>query len=201
MAGEYKLPFAALVFDVGGIFIRHDNEQLFRRLAASCRAPDALTRIRVAASNPRLTTGEHLIAELYRELVRDLDYRRDWQGFVADWSSHFAVDHGMIELLASLARDHRVMLFSNTNREHWDHVTKLAGGALGSYIAYLSHEISDRKPLPSAFRLMAKRAGIDPARSLFVDDLAENVAGAESIGFRGHVFIDQPTFERFLASL
>lgn len=197
-----KLPFDVLVFDVGGVFIGHDNEQLFRRLASHCRVPtEALANIRKTAADPRLTTGERLVAELYQALVRDLGYARDWKGFVADWSSHFTVDHGMLDLAAALALQYRVMLFSNTNREHWDHVTKLADGALGGYVAYLSHEIGDRKPLRSAFDLVVKRAEIDPARSLFVDDVAENVASAEAVGFRGHVFTDQQTFERFLASL
>jgi HAD superfamily hydrolase (TIGR01509 family) len=92
------------------------------------------------------------------------------------------------------------MLFSNTNREHWDHVTKLADGALGRYDAYLSHEIHDMKPHESAFVLVASRAGFDPHRALFVDDLAENVAASQALGFRGHIFVGREAFERFLAS-
>lgn len=194
-----KLPFDALVFDVGGVFIAHDNERLFRRLAASCAAPDALDRIRAAATDPRLSTGARPIEELHCDLMRDLGYGRDWHGFVADWSSHFTVDQAMLDLLAALAQKNRVLLFSNTNREHWEHVTTLADGALGRYEAYLSHELADMKPRPSAFRLVAARAGIAPERSLFVDDLAENVAAARALGFTGHVFTGRDGLERCLA--
>jgi putative hydrolase of the HAD superfamily len=195
-----KLPFDALVFDVGGIFILHDNERLFRRLAESCTAPDAVERIREAAMDPDITTGARPVRDIYDEIVDELGYTRDWQGFLADWSSHFSVDEAMLALLASLARDNRVLLFSNTNREHWDSVTRLADGALGRYEAYLSHEIGDMKPHASAFRLVASRAGIAPQRALFVDDLAENVAGARALGFHGHIFTGREAFERFVAA-
>ncbi|HEY1506438.1 MAG TPA: HAD-IA family hydrolase [Stellaceae bacterium] len=193
--------FDALVFDVGGIFILHDNERLFRRLAESCNMANAVERVRAAAMDPHITTGARPVHDVYDELVAELGYARDWQGFLADWSSHFSVDPAMLELLAALARDHRVLLFSNTNREHWDYVTKLADGALGRYEAYLSHEIGDMKPHASAFDLVSSRAGIAPQRTLFVDDLAENVAAARAVGFHGHIFKGRAEFEQFLASL
>jgi FMN phosphatase YigB (HAD superfamily) len=196
-----RLPFDVLVFDVGGIFILHDNERLFRRLAESCSAADALGRIREAAYDPDITTGARPVHDIYDELVGELGYKRDWTGFLADWSSHFAVDGAMLSLLATLARHNRVLLFSNTNREHWDYVTKLADGALDRYDAYLSHEIHDMKPRVSAFALVASRAGFDPQRALFVDDLAENVAASRVLGFHGHIFKNREGFERFLAAL
>ncbi len=196
-----RMPFDALVFDVGGVFILHDNERLFRRLAASCSAGDAVDRIREAAMDPDIATGARAVRALYDELVRDLAYTRDWKGFLGDWSSHFSVDRAMLELLERLARDQRVLLFSNTNREHWDHVVALADGALGRYDAFLSHVIHDMKPNASAFQLVAARAGIKPHRSVFIDDLAENVAAARVLGFCGHIFTGRNGFERFLASI
>jgi putative hydrolase of the HAD superfamily len=196
-----KLPLDALVFDVGGIFILHDNERLFRRLGASCRPADAVDRIREAAMDADITTGARTVRELHDELVRDLAYKRDWKGFLADWSSHFSIDHAMLALLATLARDNRVVLFSNTNREHWEHVTQLADGALGRYDAFLSHEIHDMKPNASAFQFVTSRAGIKPQRALFVDDLAENVAAARTLGFHGHIYKSREALERFLAAV
>ena len=196
-----KLPFDAVIFDVGGIFVLHDNERLFRRLAASCSAVEAVDRIREGAMDADITTGLRSVRDLHDELVRDLRYKRDWQGFLVDWSSHFSVDHAMLALLGALARDNRVVLFSNTNREHWDHVTRLANGALARYEAYLSHVIHDMKPNASAFRLVAAHAGIRPERALFIDDLAENVAAARTLGFRVHLYSGRVAFERFVADL
>jgi FMN phosphatase YigB (HAD superfamily) len=195
-----RVPFDVLIFDVGGVFILHDNEQLFRRLASSCAAPDGIDRIRARAADPAFSTGARGIDALHDGLVRELGYAKDWPGFLADWSSHFTVEHGMLDLLQQLAARHRVLLFSNTNAEHWREVLRLSGGVLGRYESYLSHEIGDMKPRASAFRLVAARAGIAPRRALFVDDLAENVAAARALGFAGHVFAGRDSFERFLTA-
>jgi 2-haloacid dehalogenase len=46
------------------------------------------------------------------------------------------------------------------------------------------------KPDPAIFALVVERFGIDPARTVFVDDVARNAAAAETCGFRALVFTD-----------
>ena len=54
------------------------------------------------------------------------------------------------------------------------------------------------KPDPAIYRLAIARFGIDPVGALFIDDVAANVAGAESVGIAGHQFVDAATLERAL---
>lgn len=56
------------------------------------------------------------------------------------------------------------------------------------------------KPDPAIYALAIERFGIDPAGALFVDDVAANVAGAESLGIAGHQFSDAATLERELVA-
>ena len=56
------------------------------------------------------------------------------------------------------------------------------------------------KPDPAIYALAIERFGIDPAGALFVDDVAANVAGAESLGIGGHQFRDAATLERDLVA-
>ena len=46
------------------------------------------------------------------------------------------------------------------------------------------------KPDPAIYRLALERFGLSGPEALFVDDRAENVAGAEAVGMRGHLFSD-----------
>jgi putative hydrolase of the HAD superfamily len=46
----------------------------------------------------------------------------------------------------------------------------------------ISGEVGLHKPQPEIFRLAAERLGVAPGRCVFVDDLRENVDGAEAIG-------------------
>lgn len=56
------------------------------------------------------------------------------------------------------------------------------------------------KPDPAIYRLAIERFGIDPAGALFIDDVAANIAGAESVGIAGHQFVDAAMLERELAA-
>jgi epoxide hydrolase-like predicted phosphatase len=46
----------------------------------------------------------------------------------------------------------------------------------------ISGEVGLHKPQPEIFRLTADRLAVDPGACVFVDDLRENVEGAEGIG-------------------
>jgi HAD superfamily hydrolase (TIGR01509 family) len=192
-------PFAALVFDVGGVIVLHDNEALFLRLARRCGAPDAAAAIRAAVRDPGYERGALPIAHLHERLRRDAGYAEDWDRFRADWCSHLGLDAAMLDYVERLAARRRVLLFSNTNREHWDHLLRLSDGRLGRFEAYLSHEIGDAKPALSAFHRVAAAAGIAPARALFVDDKPGNVEAARQAGFAALVFTGQAELERALA--
>ncbi len=56
------------------------------------------------------------------------------------------------------------------------------------------------KPDPAIYRLAISRFGIEPAGALFIDDVAANVAGAESVGIAGHRFVDVATLEAELVA-
>src|SRR5699024_2148963 len=48
------------------------------------------------------------------------------------------------------------------------------------------------KPDPAIFEILRERFGLDPVRTVFVDDLPANVEAARSPGFLGLVFTDVP---------
>ncbi|PFG43245.1 2-haloacid dehalogenase [Isoptericola jiangsuensis] len=57
------------------------------------------------------------------------------------------------------------------------------------------------KPDPAIFRLAAARFALDPARTVFVDDVEANVTGARTAGFHGVVFTGTPALRTALAEL
>ena len=46
----------------------------------------------------------------------------------------------------------------------------------------ISGDVGLHKPEPAIYKLGAERIGIEPAACIFVDDLRENIAGAEAVG-------------------
>ena len=56
------------------------------------------------------------------------------------------------------------------------------------------------KPDPAIYRLAIERFGIDPAGAIFIDDVARNIEGAESVGIAGHLFKDAVMLEADLVA-
>lgn len=191
-------PFQALVFDLGGVLVAHDNAVLYERLASRCAG--ACSPQTVVGLMRRTDWGSGVaISTLHDQLRDELGYGLSWDEFVADWCCHFAVDYSMLGLVERLATHNRVMLFSNTNQEHWDFLVAATEGRLGRLEAYLSHEIGCTKPSLRSFQVVAEKAGIDPARSVFFDDLQDNVDGARRAGFQAEVFTTEAALRRLLA--
>lgn len=51
--------------------------------------------------------------------------------------------------------------------------------------AVISGDVGMHKPQPGIYLLACERLGVEPAECVFVDDLRENVAGAEAVGMTG----------------
>lgn len=192
--------FEALVFDLGGVIASHDNDLLYRRIAARSTMPDALERLRGSTGDRDLGTGRLRVSGLHRRLCAEYGLAADWPEFAGIWCSHLGLDPAMLDYVEDLARQQRVLIFSNTNAEHWDYIVALSEGRLGRFEAYLSHEIGLVKPDIEAFLDVARRAGIDPRRSLFIDDIAANIDGARAAGFEGLLFTGQSALEAYLSS-
>jgi putative hydrolase of the HAD superfamily len=190
-------PFEALVFDLGGVLVAHDNAVLYQRLASRCAGSCSPQTVIDLMRRTDWGSGEP-IQRLHGQLRDELGYAPDWEDFVDDWCCHFAVDHAMLDFVERLAAANRVMLFSNTNQQHWDFLVRATEGRLERLEPYLSHEIGCSKPSLRSFQIVAEKAGIDPGRSIFFDDVAENVEGARRAGFQAEVFESQARLTEFL---
>ncbi|MFD0689956.1 HAD-IA family hydrolase [Actinomadura fibrosa] len=103
-------------------------------------------------------------------------------GLIGRMFGHFEVDLRLLGAVRRLrARGHRTALLSNS----WgnDYPGELLEGAFDQVL--ISGELGMRKPQPEIFRYAAGRLGVAPGESVFVDDLAANVAGAARAGMIG----------------
>jgi len=92
-----------------------------------------------------------------------------------------APDRNLDQALARLPG--RKLIFTNASTRHAENVLKRLG--IGGHFA----EIFDitaagyvPKPQPAAYRTLVERHAIDPARAVFVEDLAINLAPAAALG-------------------
>jgi putative hydrolase of the HAD superfamily len=117
------------------------------------------------------------------------------------WSCHFRFHTEVYPLVESLLGRVKVLLLSNTNATHLDWIRPRLPLLQRFDGLVLSYELGVAKPDPAIFERALKMAGTTPARTAFFDDVEAYVTAAKTLGIKGHVFTDAPTFQRQLAAL
>lgn len=99
------------------------------------------------------------------------------------------------------------MLLSNTNALHVPHFERLLkeqAGIPGMHHlfdkVYYSYVLGMRKPDREIYEHVIRDSGIDPAETLFIDDLKENTDAARELGFRVHQLKEGEKVEEVLTT-
>ena len=135
------------------------------------------------------------------EIGASWDEARVRELWVADFRSWLSVNPGVIEVLSDLrSGDTRLALLSNAGPDYGSYFRH---GALGVFFeaCFVSGELGLLKPYPEIYRHVLDSLSVAPDKVVFIDNRADNVAGAEAIGITGHVFTTTGALRSFLTSL
>ena len=183
-----------LIFDLGGVLLDLDFDapfRLFRKLNKNETFGDPKMLLQdpifIGFETGRVTPEE------FRNRLRHLLNNPGATNKELDqaWCSMLKeVPAEKVALLQELSAEYRIFLYSNTNAIHipwfsqrFSEQHNVEWPSLFEKTFY-SHEINDRKPLLSGYRKVLGLAAIDPAETLFVDDLLQNVEAAEESGLK-----------------
>jgi 2-haloacid dehalogenase len=191
----------AVVFDLGGVLIDWNPRHLYRRLIPDEAELERFLRDVVSPEwnleHDRGRSFDDGIALLIRAHPDQADliaaFRDRWPEMLG------GPIQPTVDVLAEL-RDTGVRLLALTN---WSAETYPIGAARFPFLAWfeaviVSGEERLVKPDPAIFRLLIERHGLEPGRTVFVDDLGANVAAAAALGFRAIRFTSAPALRREL---
>ncbi len=185
-----------VVFDLDGV-IRHWNDDELDLVESAVGLPPR-TILDVAFGEdlgPACTTGALTYRQWMDEIRRRVvaDFGPSVEPALDAWETNVGrVDTDMLEVLRRTRSVTTVALLSNgSTRLRRDlHVLDL----LDEFdVVFNTAEIGIAKPDPAVFALVCASLETDPAATLFVDDLAENVAGARTAGLCAHQHTDVAT--------
>lgn len=188
-------------FDLGNVIVRVNMAAAIARIAEEFHIPEtsvlepSLLVLEKQFEKGQITIEEHLIA------VKKI-YKFDGQIGVPDleriWQAGFDLNPEVWRIVQNLRKQVSVYLLSNTNvlhiraiRRKYDILDNLDG-------LVLSYEAGALKPEPEIYEYALRKAGISSGDALFIDDLAENVAGAERLGIKAHQFTKVSGLEFYL---
>jgi 2-haloacid dehalogenase len=190
----------ALVFDIGGVLLEWDPRLVYRDLLPDPADLDRfLAEICTPDWNATLDAGrpfDEACDELARRHPDHAELIHAWKRQDEMIAGEIA---GTVELVARLhAAGVPLYLLTNMPAEVFaarrarDPVLQQFHGAV------VSGEEGVLKPSPEIFAILRDRYALDPATTLFVDDMEVNVAGARAAGFLAHRFVEAPALAAFL---
>ena len=108
-------------------------------------------------------------------------------------------------MLNEIRKTHQIFLFSNTNDIHYRSFTSDLEKKFGSKNfldsifekTYFSHLVEKRKPNADAFQLVIQEQGLDPNRTLFIDDSEQHIKGAQLLGIQTYHLVDEDLIDIF----
>lgn len=188
----------AIIFDVGNVLYQWDIRNLYARLIDDPVALDHfVTQVVTLEWHSQHDAGRPL-AEMVEELTAQFpEHAPLIAQYVPRWLETIP---GPVPRMIDLAEKLALLgypLFGITNFgvEFWDMFRPTAPVFDLFRDIVVSGAEKLVKPDPAIYRLAIARFGIDPARTLFIDDREDNVASAIACGLQGHVFRDAETLE------
>ena len=196
-----------LLFDLGRVLVDYDHQKTLEGLAAvSNMNADELRQLTDGEFGDQLGRGEIGAQDLHRFFMDKAGTTNDFDAYVAGYAAGIQRNEKALAYAASLIERPNVQVgvISNTNEAHaiWLHENLPELTQFAHVI--LSNEVGLIKPDLCIYQLALDTLEISANCALFVDDLAENIDGAKSLGVAGIVHTDwqltRPAIEAWLAA-
>jgi FMN phosphatase YigB (HAD superfamily) len=179
----------AVIFDIGNVLLKFDYMVAARRLMAHNGLTEVPDREPIVAAKEALEGGRIQRAEFLQLVRPEFSHTGSDEEFLAMWEDIFEENVPMTRFAIGLAaRGVPTFLLSNISCIHHDFIFSRYPVFATFRDGVFSYRAGALKPEPRIYEIAIAQFGIDPARTLFIDDLAANIAAAEQLGLRGLVY-------------
>ncbi|HYV49899.1 MAG TPA: HAD family phosphatase [Myxococcaceae bacterium] len=192
----------AVILDLGNVLVFHDNARLFRALGerAGLEGPEVERRLS-GASWDAANRGEMTREEIWRTACRALGLELAAADFNDLWCCHFAVNDAVMPVVASLVGKVGLLLLSNSNPIHVEHVRPRVPLLAKFDHVLFSCEVGMAKPDPRFYREALRRAGTAPGQTAYFDDHAPFLEPAREMGIQARQFTSVEGFRKDLEAM
>jgi HAD superfamily hydrolase (TIGR01509 family) len=188
-------------FDLGNVIVRVNIPAVTARIAHDFCIPQtmvlepSLLELEKRFEKGYLSIEEHLTAV---KKIYNFNGQIGVPELEAIWQVAFELNPAVWQIVQEIRRRVPVYLLSNTNALHIRAIRgkyDIFDNLDGLVLSYEAHAV---KPEPEIYEYALRKAGVVCDEALFIDDLPENVTGAELCGIRAHRFSDVNGLKLFL---
>lgn len=195
----------AIIFDLGKVVFNLSFDLVFKSWATSSgkQFSEIKNKFQFDELFDKFETGE-ISPEKYRSLISQrLNLQLTDEEFDKGWCDLYLDPYNEIEqLLIDLKHKYRLVALTNTNIIHnkvWR--LKYAGILKHFEKIFSSHEIGKRKPDEKVYRMVLDFLQCSPEETLFIDDNADNITGANILGIKTILVTSQEQMRKELQKL
>jgi glucose-1-phosphatase len=184
-----------LIFDLGGVILDLSVDSTLQSFATLSGLDKERVK-KIFTSSPGFDLYEKggMNDTAFRDFIRDIySVRASDDAIDKCWNEMLlGIPKTKLALLKRLMEKYNVYLLSNTNNIHLTYINgtmmpRITGeNSLELYFhkAYYSHRMGKRKPDADIFQQVIDENNLSPGQTLFLDDNALNVEGANSLGIK-----------------
>lgn len=181
-----------IIFDLGKVIVSFDWNIALGKIAqhAPREISDLIIQDRagfmqlLAEPAGRLERGLISFAQFYSIISNTLSLDVSIEELRQIWCDIFWANPDVISIGNSLALRYNVHLMSNTSEVHYQWIIARFPEVVFYQKAALSYELGCMKPEAEYYTRAFELFNSSPANALFIDDLQENLDGAEVLGIR-----------------
>lgn len=189
-------------FDLGNVILPFDFTPAFEKISKHGVPVQDLRDF--FKNRPHLEaacdTGEVTAHSLYRMLRKHFSLKRlTYPEFKKIWNDIFKEDRAVSGLIRRLRKSgFRLILVSNTNKLHFDHILETYPVLREFHHHVLSYKLKTRKPEKAIYRHALKLSRADKHQIFYTDDRIDFTTAASGHGVHVHTFTEAAKLKRAL---
>ncbi len=194
-----------LLFDLDGVLVEYRRELRCQHLARAIGADPASVQQALFQSGleNRSDRGELELDDYLDALRSQYGLQVPREAFIAARRASTRPRPEMVALCESLRRQAALAIFSNNGRWLVQNFARIAAPLAPLFASRIlcSAELGLCKPDPQAYLACLQELGFQPGSTLFIDDNADNVVAARTVGLSALQFESVPALRSALAEL
>jgi len=174
-----------VISDMGKVILHFDRGIFYEKIAGFCPySKDEVKELTLKNFDIVVSFNEGTISpeEFYRQVISKLKAQIGYDEFYAIYSDVFFLNSPVLGILKRLKGRYRLILLSNTDVMHFTFIKKKFPEILIFDDYVLSYEVGAMKPDSRIYEEALRRTGFKPEECLFIDDMEENIKGAQKLG-------------------
>ena len=198
------MTISTVIFDLGGVVFSYDPDTRLQQFSAFTGETTNTVRKRLIDSgySQSCDLGRFKGERAYREGIQALGHRMTMEHFRNMWVSVFEPNEEVVVLVRRLKTRAAIALLTNNSDLVRDGLEDSYPDVLELFRPQLfSADLGVMKPDPRIYQLVLNLLDSEPAETLFIDDTAKHIAGAQTMGLTTHHFRTAEILEKELEAL